>query len=63
MSETKMDRLHMDTKGHVEKQFTESHWFFLTFVAEYSRFVFTKKIRAVGEASEALLHFVKCYEK
>lgn len=61
--ETKAGRLHVDTGGHLEEQSTEGHRYFLTVVEAYSRYIFASSIRTKTEASDALLHFIKYFEK
>ena len=62
-TESRPGKLHADTKGQVDVQSTQGHKYFLTVVDEYSRFTYTCPLRSKGEASEALLHYVKCFEK
>ena len=62
-TESRPGRLHADTKGQVDELSTQGHKYFLTVVDEYTRFTYTCPLRSKGEASEALLHYVKCFEK
>ena len=62
-TEPRVGKLHADTKGKVDVMTTQGHRYFLTIVEEYSRFTHTCPLRTKGEASKALLHFVKCFEK
>lgn len=60
---TKVGKLHVDTKGQVEESSVDGHRYFLTVVEEYSRYIYVCPMVTKGQASDQLLHFIKCFEK
>lgn len=55
--------LHVDTKGKIEKTSNDGNQYFLTIVDEMSRYTHTVPIGKKSEASEAVLHSVKKFQK
>lgn len=52
----------MDTIGHMEKHFDDGHWYFLTVVEVYKRYIFASPM-SKGKVSDALVYFIMCVEK
>lgn len=58
-----LSHLHAETKGKIRKAPENGHKYFATIVYECSRYVHTVPVRMKSEASDALLSFVKKFEK